>query len=759
MQKAILNGQVIDLKGVPRDEYQIIYEAGIHSKITCGHCGDFVKLYLGIHDRPHFFHQQSNINSTTCSEYMETTYQPIKKVTVEPTTSIEHNGFNIPKSRAIQSTATIEKSINWKEPKSINRLPPYSKSALPNQEFLNLNLDSSQYNAVTATDGPLLIIAGAGSGKTRVLTSRTAFLIKEQMIEPKNIMLVTFTSKSAIEMKERLIKVAGLTPQQIHSLVTGTFHSIFYKIVMHHEPYRWKSTNLLKWDYQKEKIIKEAARELTLDEKEFAFDQALQLIGYWKNTLLPPELIKPKDQWEERVLFLYRYYENRKKEYGLFDFDDMLVGCYHLFLEQPDLLKRYQERFTHFLIDEFQDINKVQYETIKLLSHTTKNLCVVGDDDQSIYAFRGSDPTFMLEFEKDYPNARIVTLSQNYRSSHMIVASANRIITRNLRRREKKMNASFNNGQAPFFFFPYNEEEEATMIVTDIKEKIKDGAAPSDFAILYRTHTASRAMFERLAQSNLPFKLEQDSDSFYNRRIVRGLLAYLHLSKDPNDTDALGHVLSSLFLKQNVMNDLKAISILEDCSMIQALEKITNIQPFQQKKLRKIVPMFSRLKSTSPITAIEMIEREMGFAEYVKKNGNEGNTIEKGSDDIRDLKVVAKKFKHVQELLDHVSHMVAMNKEMKQISKHYTDAVQLLTIHRSKGLEFKHVYIIGTVDGSIPHDFALESLRNGENEPLEEERRLLYVAMTRAEESLTISVPEMRRNKISHPSRFIKEFL
>ncbi|MBD8067486.1 UvrD-helicase domain-containing protein [Bacillus sp. PS06] len=760
MQKALLNSQVLDLRELPREQYQILYESGIHGKLTCGCCGEQVKLYLGIHHSPHFYHH-SKSSTTSCSDYMESLKGPNPILIEDEPQYIEQNGFMIPKSRAIQSTATIEKTTNWKAPKAIKKLSPFEMPEQLKQDskLLNLSLDTSQYHAVTANDGPLLIVAGAGSGKTRVLTSRTAYLIKERNIDPKQIMLVTFTTKAASEMKERLIKYAGLTNQQINSLVTGTFHSIFYKIITFHEPNRWRRNNLLKWDYQKEQIIKEAARELALDEKEFAFDQALQLIGFWKNTLLPPDLVKPKDQWEERVLYMYRHYEKKKLEHQLFDFDDMLVGCYYLFKEQPDILTRYQERFSHFLIDEFQDINKVQYETIKLLSESTRNLCVVGDDDQSIYAFRGSDPTFMLDFEKDYPTAKIVTLSQNYRSTHSIVATAHKVVTRNQRRREKIISASFDNTTTPLLFFPFDEEEEATMIVTDIKEKIKNGANPTDFAILYRTHTAARAIFERLSQSNLPFKMEQDSDSFYNRRTVRGLLAYLHLSIDPNDTKAIGSVLSSLFLKQNVLNDLKAFSILDDCSLVEALEKLTTIHPFQQKKLQKIVPLFARLKNLSPLSAIEMIEKDMGFGEYMKKNGNEGNTIERGSDDIRDLKVVAKKFKEVNDLLEHVDHMNAMNIEMKQLSKHYTDAIQLLTIHRSKGLEYKHVYLLGTVDGSIPHDFALDSLRNGDRDSLEEERRLLYVAMTRAEHSLTLSVPEMRRNKLAQPSRFIKEFL
>jgi len=215
----------------------------------------------------------------------------------------------------------------------------------------------------------------------------------------------------------------------------------------------------------------------------------------------------------------------------------------------------------------------------------------------------------------------------------------------------------------------------------------------------------------------------------------------------------------SLFLKQSSLNDIKALSILNDCSLVDALAEITNVHSFQQRKLRKIVPLFASLQNLNPLSAINRIEKEMGFDEFVKKRGNEGNVIDKGSDDIRDLKVVARKFETVQDFLDHIDHMTAMNKEMKQMSKHFDDAVHLTTIHRSKGLEYKHVYVIGAVDGSLPHDFALDSARNGDGAPLEEERRLMYVAMTRAQQSLYLSVPETRRGKKANPSRFIKQLL
>ncbi|MDP4105949.1 MAG: ATP-dependent helicase, partial [Bacillota bacterium] len=418
----------------------------------------------------------------------------------------------------------------------------------------------------------------------------------------------------------------------------------------------------------------------------------------------------------------------------------------------PQLLDQYQERFCYFLIDEFQDVNKVQYELIKLLSGKHQNVCAVGDDDQSIYSFRGSDPSYLLSFEEDFPDAKVITLDQNYRSTHEIVTTANQIIRLNKTRKIKKMKAQFSNGAAPVLFYPHDEEEEATMIVTDIQEKISMGASPSDFAILFRTHAGSRAIFERLANSNLPFIIDTDAESFYDRRIVKSILAFLKLSLNEDDTHAFSDILPSLFLKQSAVNDCKANSILNDCSLLEALGHLKLTHKFQEKKVKKVVELTRRLKYSSPSAAIETIEKEIGFQDFLKKRGDEASKLEKGSDDIKDLKVASKNFDSINALLDHASHMSSMNKEIKNMRKHFSDAITLSTIHRAKGLEYNTVYIIGTVDGSIPHDYALN---NGDSRAIEEERRLLYVAVTRAKEQLYLSLPDKRRGKKAKSSRFL----
>jgi DNA helicase-2/ATP-dependent DNA helicase PcrA len=754
MKTSQYQNQLISLDQLEREDYQKIYNAGKNGELFCPVCHEQVRLYLGIMESPHFYHSISP--KKECQDVM-----PVNSTEEKKELFVERNGFRLPQGRTV--TEDKKPGEFFKQAKMIASDIPFLLKNSPSQkknqpiyiqqlEKGKVQLDESQAAAVLKTDGALLVLAGAGSGKTRVLTARTAYMLENNKIDPRSIMLVTFTSKAANEMKSRLLTYPLMHKEKVNQLVTGTFHSIFYRILLFHARDKWNPDKLLKMDWQREKILKEAGKEIDLSEKEFAFDLVLQQIGFWKNSLIRMDEVKPVSDWEEKAAFLYRKYEEYKSKADLFDFDDMLIGCYKLFLASPALLEQYQERLSYFLIDEFQDINKVQYEIIKLLSGKNQNVCAVGDDDQAIYSFRGSDPSYLLSFEKDFPNASIITLDQNYRSSHEIVTAANQMIRLNKTRRPKQMKAQFSHGAAPVLFYPHDEEEEATMIVTDIQEKIAAGAAPSDFAILFRTHAGSRAVFERLATSNLPFIIDSDAESFYDRRIVRNILAFLKLSLNEDEGQALGDILPSLFLKQSVLNDCKANSILQDCSLLEALGDLKLTHKFQEKKVKKTVELTRTLKYLSPLVAIETIEKDIGFQDFLKKRGDEASKLEKGSDDIKDLKVAARNFSSINALLDHAAHMSSMNKEIKKIRKHFPDAITLSTIHRAKGLEYNTVYIIGTVDGSIPHDYALN---NGDSSAVEEERRLLYVAVTRAKEHLYLSVPEKRRGKKAKASRFL----
>ncbi|MBT2688305.1 UvrD-helicase domain-containing protein [Bacillus sp. ISL-47] len=761
MKTALLHNKVLNLEKLNRESYQHIYQEGKKGKLFCPDCGASVRLYLGISKEPHFYHIQPI--SRMCQDAEQDSDS--KTAQAELKEFIERNGFQIPVSRAIASTAVKNADSTFKKALPVKNIPPYTKDNTQNHSFPDeylqalsqsgIFLDERQAAAVSHIEGPLLVLAGAGSGKTRVLTTRTAFMLREKKIDPKSIMLVTFTAKAAAEMKERLLDYPGMDSRKVKQVISGTFHSLFYRILSFHSPEKWSSGKLLNREWQREQIIKEACKDLKLDEKEIAYDLTLQQISYWKNSLIMPEKIQPENDWEKQTAILYKRYEQAKERKGLFDFDDMLTGCYALFKNHPAILGQYQSRFQYFLIDEFQDINKVQYELMKMLSAQTKNICAVGDDDQSIYAFRGSDPQYLLDFEKDFPEAKVITLNQNYRSAHEIVSAANQIISLNKLRRAKSMNAQYSSNQQPFLFFPYDEEEEATIILTDIQDKIEKGYEPQDFAVLFRTHAGSRAVFERLANSSLPFKLDQDAESFYDRFIVRSMLSFLKLSINEDDQNAIKDILPSLFVKQTALQDIKAESILKDCSLLECLSHIKTGFAFQESKLKKVIPVTRSLSGLTPLTAIETVEKELGFQDFIKKRGNEGNKMEKGSDDLKDLKVAARNFNSLAEFIEHTEHMKAMNKEIKQLSKSYSNAITLSTIHRAKGLEYNVVYVVGAVEGSLPHDHALEAYRSGDSAPLEEERRLMYVAVTRAKKDLYISVPEKRRGRKAYPSRFL----
>ncbi|BAB06553.1 ATP-dependent DNA helicase [Halalkalibacterium halodurans C-125] len=767
MRIALHNGQHVDLAHCDRQDWQKLYMASVGQEIKCMHCGKPVRLRLTIQHEPTFVHRHpSELCLQKEVDYIEQKQQVKSNHTSSPTGTFV-GSFRLPKQQKISNGST-EMIKKWKEPERMTSFPPFipnevntNQSRSPFDERLKeqgIFLNDDQWQAITTTEGPLLIIAGAGSGKTRVLTTRAAYMISEQQIDPLSMLLVTFTQKAAREMQERMSTYFTLPTNRLKRLAIGTFHSIFYRIAAHATPEKWRMDKLLKWDWQRMQLLREHGQKKGLDEKEFAYDQALTQISWWKNHMLHPGDIQPKSTWEENCLYLYEGYERSRISQQWFDFDDMLIGAYETLTQNHELLARYQERFRYLFVDEYQDINKVQYELIRLLTQKEKNICVVGDDDQSIYSFRGSDPSYIQAFERDYEHAKQIVLKDNYRSSHPIVMCAQNVIHHNKQRIAKSVRAQYDSEKAPLLFYPYDEEEEATMILSDIQEKIASGTSPSAFAILYRTNVSVRAMFERLVASNVPFRMEQEGESFYQRSTVRKVLAYLRLSVNQDDPKAMEELLPALFLKKDTLQELKAITIFHDCSLLDALLHLKNVQPFQQKKLKKLLPYFQKLPHLSPTQAISMIEKHMGLTDFIKKRGNEGNVMDRGSDDLKDLIVAANSFATIPTFLDHVSHMIAKHHELKKAPAQ-EEAVQLMTIHRAKGLEFQHVYLLSAVEGSLPHDYALDAWREGDDRPLEEERRLMYVAMTRAQEQLFISVPSMRRGKNAQRSRFVREML
>lgn len=755
---AIWNERFLDLAKCSRDEFEQIYQASLKKEITCPYCRNEVYLQISLDKPPSFIHRP------TMDPCAEETAKIQKGLENQQTKQI--NGFQLPQRKQI-SRGSTETHANWKAPYLYKKLPPFSFKQIvqrpTNDPFydqlvqLNYRLDEDQWKSVTNTEGPLLLLAGAGSGKTRVITARTYYMLSEKQIPVNRMLLVTFTAKAATEMKERMKIFPYITREQLNKLLIGTFHSIFLRMLTHHEPHKWQKEYLLHSDFTRMQMLKEIGKDFDLDEKDFAYDQALTQIGWWKNHLLLPEHIVSNDLFTERTKHLYEGYEQLKRKHHYYDFDDMLIGCYTLLKEHPKLLEKYQDRFQYIMIDEFQDINKVQYKIVQLLAKKYKNIFVVGDDDQSIYSFRGSDPSYILNFTKDYPNAKTIQLKTNYRSHHAIVSYAHEIIRKNRHRHNKKVTAIRQSEHFPVIFYPYDEEQEATMIINDIKETLESGVSPNEIAILYRTSNNIRALFERFVQEKIPFTLLQDGPSFYERNAVKKVLAFFKLSLNPDDEKAMEEITTALFLKRNTIQDLKMFSISQNITLVEALTKLTNIQDFQKEKIKKIVPLFKTIRKQTPKEAVMIINEKMGLADYLKKNGNEGNVMDRGSDDIKDLLVATQSFATIEEFLNHAEQMVEIYHHMKQSTNYSTQGVQLMTIHRSKGLEFEQVYVVGAVEGNIPHDYALEAMRNGDEAPLEEERRLMYVAVTRAKKVVKISVPTMYRGKRVIISRFLPQ--
>ncbi len=650
----------------------------------------------------------------------------------------------------------------WKSPDPVSSIPTFvpsnnkKASYSPYRQQLldaNLSFDHNQWEAVTHTQGPLLLLAGAGSGKTRVLTARAAYMLTEVHIPVNQMALVTFTAKAAKEMRERMRLYPGVTTKVAQQLLVRTFHSLFIQMLQHANPQKWDMSHLLKWP---QSLLKEVGTELGLDESTFAYDQALTQISWWKNHMLLPSSISPKTPFEEKCLGLYKRFEDRKEALTLFDFDDVLVGCLNLLQESRPLLERYQQRFTYLSIDEFQDINKIQFEIIKLLAQPHQHLCVVGDDDQSIYGFRGSNPEYIQLFTTIYPAAKTIHLSANYRSTHPIVASAERVIEKNLDRLDKQLLAQEDSKDKPLFFYPLNEEEEATMVIEDIYQKLNQGCLLSEIAILYRTNVSVRALLERLLDSNIPFSIDQKPDCFYERPLIRRALSFFRISLNEDSNIVIQDLLQALFIRQDKQIELKQIQQQRGCTLLDSFSFLSDLLPFQQKKLRELPMQCRKLTQLKPYEALTFIENELGFKDTMRKQGQEGNKMEKGSDDFKQLKVIAKQFETIEAFLNHADHVIAKHSSSLETSP---DGIQLMTVHRSKGLEFNYVYILGCVDRSIPHEYALDALREGDEKPLQEERRLMYVAITRAIKNVFLSVPTHYRDNRSFPSRFLRPLL
>ena len=612
------------------------------------------------------------------------------------------------------------------------------------------NLNEKQQEAVKETEGAVLVLAGAGSGKTKVLTTRVAYLINEKGVNPRNILAITFTNKAATEMKERISKMV----ENSNKIQISTYHSLGLLFIRENcEKLNYQSNFTILDSEDALTLIKKIMKEKGIDDKAFNPRAIRNAISSAKNELIDAKSYEKYalTEFEKKVYEVYLNYEKRLKLGNSLDFDDLLMLPIILFKNNPDILSKYQDRFEYILIDEYQDTNYAQYMLSKLLSAKYKNIFVVGDIDQSIYAFRGANYKNILNFEKDYPNNKTILLEENYRSTKCILNVANDIIKNNKQRKEKNLWTQNNYVEKITYHKAENEKEEANYVKNEIQKLIDNGVEKSNIAVLYRTNAQSRIIEEELLHHNIPYKVV-GSFYFYNRKEIKDLISYLKLIYNPHDDISLLRIINTpkrgIGLKTIENLTLKAIS--ENKSIYEVIDSGKELQ------FKNIIEKIKQKQEELSLTElIDYILNETGLKQELENE----KTIEAEIrlENLNEFKTVARNFEDkygiisLDEFLDSIS-LVSDIEEHKDNK----DVITLMTIHSAKGLEFDYVFLMGMEETLFPHRNSLL-----DSEQIEEERRLCYVAVTRAKKKLYLTNARKRMifGDISYnpPSRFINE--
>ncbi|ART78509.1 DNA helicase PcrA [Sutcliffiella horikoshii] len=629
-------------------------------------------------------------------------------------------------------------------------------------------LNPMQKEAVKKMDGPLLIMAGAGSGKTKVLTHRIAYLMAEKQVAPWNILAITFTNKAAREMKERVEKLLGPAAEDIW---ISTFHSMCVRILRRDIDRIGMNRNFTILDTTDQlSVIKNILKDRNIDPKKFEPRTILGTISSAKNELMNPEQYakQPLGPYEQQVAEIYTDYQKRLKKNQALDFDDLIMTTIHLFKRVPEVLEYYQRKFQYIHVDEYQDTNRAQYTLVNLLADRLKNLCVVGDSDQSIYRWRGADIANILSFEKDYPNAEVVLLEQNYRSTKRILEAANRVIDNNIGRKKKNLWTENDEGQKIIHYQADSEKSEAQFVVGKMRELMRQNPSRTlgDFAILYRTNAQSRVMEEMLLMSNINYTIVGGT-KFYDRKEIKDILAYLRLIANPDDDISLQRIVNvpKRGIGATTVDKIANYAAQHDISIYTALAEVDLIgvsgrATSQLKEFRSLIEGYVQMQEYISVTElVEEILEKSGYREMLKAD----KTIESQSrlENIDEFLSVTKNFEEKYDDKSLVAFLtdlalVADIDKLDEEDPAQQEGVILMTLHAAKGLEFPVVFLIGMEEGVFPHSRSLF-----EEAEMEEERRLAYVGITRAEEQLFITNAQMRtlfgRTNINPPSRFIKE--
>ena len=631
------------------------------------------------------------------------------------------------------------------------------------------NLNEPQREAVFHTDGPLLILAGAGSGKTRVLTHRIAYLIEERGVNPWNILAITFTNKAAGEMRQRVDDLVGFGSE---SIWVSTFHSACVRILRRFIDRLGYDNRFTIYDTDDQKtLMKEVCRKVDIDTKKFKERMLLSVISSAKNEMILPdefELNAGGDFSQQKIAKAYREYEAQLKANNALDFDDLLVKTVQLLDTQPDIRENYQERFRYIMVDEYQDTNTVQFRLVSLLAGKYRNLCVVGDDDQSIYKFRGANIRNILDFEKEFPDARVIKLEQNYRSTGNILSAANHVIRNNKGRKEKTLWTAKGEGEKIRLRQFDTAYDEAEFIAEDVRAEVREGASYKDHAVLYRTNAQSRLLEEKFVAMSIPYKIV-GGINFYARREIKDILAYLKTIDNGMDDLAV----------RRIINVPKRGIGLTTINRIQESAAQRGIGFYEALLAPDLIPGVGRSASKLDSFAA-LIEYFKGQAERESLTDLLGEIIEKtvyienlDADDPEDAQA---RIENIDELVSKAAayeedcqdrgekatlsgflEEVALVADIDSLDENQ-DYVVLMTLHSAKGLEFPHVYLAGMEDGLFPSYMTITA---DDTEELEEERRLCYVGITRAEEKLTLTCARRRmirgETQFNKMSRFIRE--
>lgn len=629
------------------------------------------------------------------------------------------------------------------------------------------SLNTEQQQAVRHTDGPLLIMAGAGSGKTRVLTHRIAYLIDEKEVPSSNILAITFTNKAAREMKYRVGQLIG---PEAGSMWVSTFHSMCVRILRRDIERIGYSRNFTIIDGTDQRsVMKQILKNLNLDPKQYDPRAMLHQISNAKNELITPESFAANtgNYYEQKVAEVYQAYQKMLRKNQVLDFDDLIMETIHLFQRVPEVLHYYQRRFQYVHVDEYQDTNKAQYSLVKQLANRYQNLCVVGDSDQSIYRWRGADIQNILSFEKDYPNAKVIYLEQNYRSTRSILDAANHVINHNLGRKPKKLWTENDAGNKILYYQGESEREEAFFVTEKIQELIASHEfTPEDIAVLYRTNAQSRAVEDTLMKANMNYQVVGGL-KFYERKEIKDLLAYLRLIANPDDDISFERVVN--VPKRGVgaasVEKLRNYGAKHDLSLFQVIDEVeqTGVSKRAQNALIAFQTFMSQLiQQQDFLTATDMVEQVLEQTSYEEMLKQE-KSLEAQSrlENISEFLTVTQDFeKNAEEDKTLVSFLtdLALIADIDKVDEEeeQEEAVTLMTLHSAKGLEFPVVFLIGMEENIFPHSRTLM-----DEEEMAEERRLAYVGITRAEKRLFLTHANMRtlygKTNLNPMSRFIEE--